>query len=41
MSKIKALQPRLNFILFLSFSGYLQLIIRGREVSTQTSQVFS
>lgn len=48
MSKIKALQAWLNFILLLSFSGYLQLIIprmkvlgKSREVSTQSSQVFS
>ncbi len=48
MSKIKALQVRLNFILLLSFLGYLQLIIprmkvlgKSCEVSTQTSQVFS
>ena len=31
MSKIKALQARLNFILLLSFSRCLQLIIQERK----------
>ena len=31
MSKIKALQARLNFILLFSFSGYLQLIIQEQK----------
>jgi len=45
---IKALQARLNFILLLSFSGYpsanhprMKVLGKSREVSTQTSQVFS
>ncbi len=31
MSKIKALQVRFSFLLLLSFSGYLQLIIQEQK----------